>query len=161
MSVLFAPAVPPSSAIASYSRPMPVWISFHSFPEISFSQVTPAARRSGFIKTLSSGHSICIWLSFIPSRFQVRVGRMFTIISFCPIVSSCRYHSCTCMPRSRICYFKIPAANSNHLLSDTAFHLKLNQVIHLNRVLKRQLLRYIIRKSADDHCARVLLADAA
>ena len=95
------------------------------------------------------------------SSFQVRVGRMFTIISFCPIVSSCRYHSCTCMPRSKICYFKIPAANSNHLLSDTAFHLKLNQVIHLNHVLKRQLLRYIIRKSADDHCARVLLADAA
>lgn len=87
------------AAIASsYSRPMPVWIA-SLFRNFFFPIYTPAARRSGFIKTLSSGTQSVS--GFVHSQPVPGSGRKnVTVISFCPIVSSCRYHSCTCMPCS-------------------------------------------------------------
>src|SRR5437763_4938240 len=46
-------------------------------------------------------------------------------------------------------------------LSDTAFHLQLDQPVHLDRVLERQLLRDRLDEARDDHRDRLCLREPA
>lgn len=40
------------------------------------------------------------------------------------------------------------------LLTDTAFHLELDQTVHLNRIFHRQFLREWLDEAHDDHLSR-------
>src|SRR3954451_4693614 len=45
--------------------------------------------------------------------------------------------------------------------TNTAFHLELDQPVHLDRVLERQLLGDRLHEAGDDHGARLRLGEAA
>jgi hypothetical protein len=74
-------------------------------------------------------------VSFMRSQFQVFAGSLLMVIlySFSILIS-------------------IPPAT----LTDAALHLQTDQIVHLHRVFQRQLLRYIVCESADDHGSGIL-----